>query len=339
MRQYGRFMPLAPLVALIPFLFNLDYWLAGEGLWVGLYSSLVYGTLIGLIIGLFFSAFYAALTWIKVRTGRFYQPPVLAQILLGSLGAVTGMWLVEAFGGWWQGRPQESPPLLPVLLFSGLIAAAFSLYFAYRHAREESLALRAESAEARYQALETQMRPHFLFNALNTLAELIESGQENAAETTYRLSDLYRQILANSGLKTASLSSELSIVRAYLELERLRFSTRLRFEINAPEDGDQIFLPSLMLQTLVENAVKHGIAPSVEGGDIWIEIAPDGAGYRLSVANTGAPLAAPWIAGTGLANTKARLDLLYGNLHRLEVRGDEQGRTVAAFSFTGEAID
>jgi len=339
MWRYGRFLPLAPLVALIPFLFNLEYWREGAGLWAGLYSSLAFGSVIGLIIGLYFGLFYAALTWIKIRTGRFYHPPVVVQILLGSFGAVSGMWLVALLKSWWQGKSQPNPPLLPVLLFSGLIATAFALYFAYRHAREESLALRAESAEARYQALETQMRPHFLFNALNTLAELIESGQENAAETTYRLSDLYRQILANSGLKTASLSSELSIVRAYLELERLRFSARLRFEINAPEDGDQIFLPSLMLQTLVENAVKHGIAPSVEGGDIWIEIAPDGAGYRLSVANTGATLAAPWIAGTGLANTKARLDLLYGNLHRLEVRGDEQGRTVAAFSFTGEAID
>jgi hypothetical protein len=339
MWRYGRFLPLAPLVALIPFLFNLDYWRAGEGLWVGLYWSLVYGTLIGLIISLCFSLFYAALTWITVRTGRFYHPPVFVQILLGSFGAVTGMWLIGFLYSWWQGKPQKSPPFLPVLLFSGLIATAFSLYFAYRQAREESLALRAESAEARYQALETQMRPHFLFNALNTLAELIESRREDAADTTYKLSDLYRQILANSGLKTASLMSEVAIARAYLELEQLRFGARLRFGIQVPEDGDQIFLPSLMLQTLVENAVKHGIAPSVEGGDVRVEVARDGGGYRLIVANSGTPLAAQWKVGTGLTNTQARLDLLYGHLHGFEIRGNEQGRTIAAFYFTGEKID
>jgi len=339
MWRNGRFLPLAPLVALIPFLFNLEYWREGAGLWAGLYSSLAFGSVIGLIIGLYFGLFYAALTWIKIRTGRFYHPPVVVQILLGSFGAVSGMWLVALLKSWWQGKSQPNPPLLPVLLFSGLIATAFALYCAYRHAREESLALRAESAEARYQGLETQMRPHFLFNALNTLAELIESGREDAAETTYKLSDLYRQILANSGLKTASLMSEVAIARAYLELERLRFGARLRFCIHVPENGDHIFLPSLMLQTLVENAVKHGIAPSVEGGEVCVEVARDGDGYRLKVANTGAALAAHWKDGTGLTNTRARLNLLYGSHHGFGLQKNQQGGTIAAFYFTGDKID
>jgi len=195
------------------------------------------------------------------------------------------------------------------------------------------------------------MRPHFLFNALNSLAELIESGREDAAQTTYKLSDLYRQILANSGLKTASLSSELKIVQVYLELEQLRFDSRLRFQIEAPDDSDCIFLPSLMLQTLVENAVKHGIAPSLEGGQIEIAIVRNaGQLYHLSVANTGnhyQPQASASSIhtrngagnGVGLANTRARLDLLYGNRHGFQIGSDSQGRTVASFNFTGEKID
>lgn len=174
------------------------------------------------------------------------------------------------------------------MIFGGIVIVVFSFYFAYKQTNEEALALRAEAAEARYHALENQMRPHFLFNALNSLAELIESGQENAAETTYKLSDLYRQILANSGLKTARLDSELEIVRSYLELERLRFSSRLSFDIEQPENSHEIFLPSLTLQTLVENAVKHGIAPSIEGGRIAIEIAQQpNKLYSLRVTNTG----------------------------------------------------
>lgn len=347
MRQYGRFLPLSPLVALIFFLLNWNYWREQGRVWAGFGMSLLLGTAIGLMIGLVFGAVYAVLTWIAIRTGKFRQPPIFVQILMGSFGALAGMWLVRFIRSFWKSEAETSLPFLSVLLFSGMIATAFSLYFAYRQAREDSLALRAESAEARYRTLENQMRPHFLFNALNSLAELIESGREDAAETTYKLSELYRQILANSALKTASLSSELAIARTYLELEQLRFGHRLRFEIRAPESngaGDGIFLPGLMLQTLVENAVKHGIAPSLEGGQIVIEISRNsGDGYLLNVENSGAALNAQFSNekgnGTGLANTRARLDLLYGNRHGFELRSDEQGRTVASFRFTGEKID
>src|SRR5215203_5696358 len=95
MRDYARYIPLAPLVALLPFLLNLSYWRAHEGAWVGLYSSLIYGTVIGCVILLCFGSVYAVLTWILIRTGKFYRPPVFVQILLGSFGAMTGMWLVS----------------------------------------------------------------------------------------------------------------------------------------------------------------------------------------------------------------------------------------------------
>ncbi len=341
MRRYLRYGLLAPVVALLPFLLNLSYWREGEGLWIGFVSSLIYGTIIGFIIFLFFGAVYAGLTWIMVRTGKFYQPPVWVQIFLGSFGAVTGMWLVSFGRNFLFGRPEKTPAFIPLLIFSGSIATGFSLFFAYRQAREEALALRAESAEASLHVLEQQMRPHFLFNAFNSLAELIESGQENAAETTYKLSDLYRRILANSGAKTSSLASELEIVKGYLELEQLRFGDRLNFEIRAPENRGEIFLPSLMLQTLVENAVKHGVAPSVQGGQVLIEIRRGNGGYRLSVTNTGALLQSTKkqaANGTGLANTRARLDLLYGDRHGFDLRCDDQACTVAEFHFTGERI-
>ncbi|MFN0109347.1 MAG: sensor histidine kinase [Blastocatellia bacterium] len=335
-RRYARYMFLAPLIALLPFLLNLSHW-QERGLWRGVLSAVVAGSAIGLTIALIFFAFYAALTQIAVRTGRFFQPPVFAQILLGSFGAMTGMWLVDFVRNWFSGISEPSQPLLPVLVFSGMIATAFSLFFAYQRAKEESLASRAEAAEARYHVLENQMRPHFLFNALNSLAELIESGREDAAETTYKLSSLYRRILASSGLKTASLESELEIVRDYLELEQLRFGTRLRFEIRAPENCSEIFLPSLTLQTLVENAVKHGIAPAIEGGKVLIEICHEGDVYRLKVENSGSPLKEALGSGTGLANTRARLDLLYGNRHGFELRS-ESGCVSASFRFTGENL-
>ena len=335
-RRYSRYFFLAPVVALIPFLLNLPYW-QQRGIWRGLLYSLVAGTAIGLTIVLIFFAFYAALTQIKIKTGKFYQPPVFFEILLGIFGAMTGMWLVDFVRNWANGGSASQASWLPVLIFSGMIATAFSLFFAYQSAKEDSLASRAEAAEARYHVLENQMRPHFLFNALNSLAELIESGREDAAETTYKLSNLYRRILANSGLKTASLESEVEITRDYLELEQLRFGSRLRFQFHLPENRQTVFLPSLMLQTLVENAIKHGIAPSVEGGDVLIEIYPEAIGYCLKVENSGSSLKSELSQGTGLANTQARLDLLYGNRHGFQLR-HENDRTIASFHFTGEKI-
>ena len=335
-RRYSRYFFLAPVVALIPFLLNLPYW-QQRGIWRGLLYSLVAGTAIGLTIVLIFFAFYAALTQIKIKTGKFYQPPVFFEILLGIFGAMTGMWLVDFVRNWASGGSAPQASWLPVLIFSGMIATAFSLFFAYQSAKEDSLASRAEAAEARYHVLENQMRPHFLFNALNSLAELIESGREDAAETTYKLSNLYRRILANSGLKTASLESEVEITRDYLELEQLRFGSRLRFQFHLPENCQSVFLPSLMLQTLVENAIKHGIAPSVEGGDVVVEIHPEANGYCLKVENSGSSLKSELNEGTGLANTQARLDLLYGDRHGFQLR-HENDRTIASFHFTGEKI-
>lgn len=331
---------MGPLIALIPFLLNFEYWQENEGVWVGLQSAMTLGIVIGIMISLVFGGVYAGLTWISIRTGKFYQPPIFLQILLGVFAAGMGMRLVSFGKSIWRNQPMDDWPYLSAIIFSGIIATAFSLYFAYRRAKEESLALRAESAEARYHALEQQMRPHFLFNALNSLAELIESGQESAAGTAYKLSDLYRRILANSGLKTAPLSSELEIVTAYLELEHLRFGNRLKYEIHVPENSNEIFLPSLMLQTLVENAIKHGIAPSVEGGCISVNVVCEGSqGYQLSVVNTGAPLIQQTTKGTGLANTRARLDLLYGAEHGFEVRTDDAGRTIATFHLTGRQVE
>lgn len=338
MRHYSRVLPAAPLIALLPFLINFQHWREGEGVWVGLYSSLIYGIVIGLVILCGFGLTYAALTWITIKTGKFFQPPIPIQVLLGILGALAGIWLVAFFKNLLSDRPSQNPSLLPMMVFSGIIAVAFSLYFAYQQAQAEALALRAKSAEASLHVLEQQMRPHFLFNALNSLAELIESDRENAAETAHKLSELYRRILTNSGMKTAPLASELEIIKAYLELEQLRFGERLQFEIRSPENRGELYLPSLMLQTLVENAVKHGIAPCVSGGQVLIEIIPKGEdGFRASITNTGAELMTPITPGLGLANTQARLTLLYGKGHGFALRTDETGRTVAEFLFTGNS--
>lgn len=343
-REVLRYLLRAPLglpIALIPFLLSYAFWQERGAVQTGLIISLVFGVVIPFTVWFSYAAVYGVRNWLALRTGRTLQVPLAGNIAINVVGMIAGVWLAQWINHRLYGFPVSGGTFWAALIFGGVFIVIFSLHYAYRESKEESLQLQAAVAESRYHALAAQMRPHFLFNALNSLAELIESRQEQAADVAYQLSELYRRILANSGHKTASLASELEIARSYLELEQLRFGKRLEFKISAPPETEQIFLPSLMLQTLVENAVKHGIAPAVAGGALEIEITPDPTrGYRLCVTNTGAPLVTPVNAeGAGLANTRARLALLYGDDYDLTLQTDERSRTVACCSFTGAKID
>ena len=194
-------------------------------------------------------------------------------------------------------------------------------------------------AEARYNLLEQQMRPHFLFNSLNSLAELIESGHERATEMTHSIAEIYRAILANSKQKTVTLDAELYVVRRYLDLEKTRFGSRLKYVIEIDPSVGAVYVPSLVIQTLVENAVKHGIAGLIEGGVISLRISrPDGTRYLAEVTNTAPRGAAINGSGTGLANTMSRLDLLYGNQHGFQIVA-EKGSVTSRFYFSGARCD
>jgi len=198
-------LPFGPLIALIFFLIAMPQWHRSGTLLTGLIISSVYGLVIPVTVALCFAAAYAARLQIALKTGRILKVSTPINILINVVGLAIGLQLGMRITHAAFGARATSGNFLTSMIFGGGVIVVFSFYFAYKRAEEEALALRAEVAEARYHALENRMRPHFLFNALNSLAELIESGRENAAETTYKLSDLYRQILANSGRKTSRL--------------------------------------------------------------------------------------------------------------------------------------
>lgn len=208
-------------------------------------------------------------------------------------------------------------------LIGGITMLLFVVLIAYRETAKHNLELRAESAEANLHILKNQMQPHFLFNSLNSLSELIEADRGRASEMTQKLADLYRQILENSKHQVCSLRSEAAIITNYLELEALRFGARLQYQIALPS-RDDILIPALVLQTLVENAIKHGISRSIEGGRVEVKIEQVDDGFQASVINTAEERSeesgtAPK-TGTGLSNTMARLKLLYGDRSALVIR-------------------
>jgi sensor histidine kinase YesM len=200
--------------------------------------------------------------------------------------------------------------------------------------------VRGELARAQVQAeldaLRAQLSPHFLFNSLNSIAVISTFDAPRASSMIMRLAALYRGILDAGRGDMLPLAAELQIVRDYLALEQMRFEERLAYTIDmAPEAADVPF-PGLLAQTLVENAVKHGIAKSREGGRIDVSVTALGAGaFAFRIVNTGAPLGAPSGRGTGLANTRKRLDLLYGEGHGFAVTSGASGETIVSFRFSG----
>jgi two-component system LytT family sensor kinase len=188
-----------------------------------------------------------------------------------------------------------------------------------RELREQEIGKLATEAELR--ALRAQINPHFLFNALTTIGHLIQTAPPRAFETLMRLTSLLRAVLRSDGELT-TLGRELALIEAYLDIEHARFEQRLRVRIDVPSELRGIQIPPLLLQPLVENAVKHGIAPERRGGEVSVEArlvdaGQDGAMLTVTVRDSGAGASREELrhgreTGVGLNNIERRLECQYG---------------------------
>lgn len=212
--------------------------------------------------------------------------------------------------------------LLPVVLLAGWLMAAFQAADAEREEAEAGRrTLERAARDAQEQALKAQLDPHVLYNALGGISELIRDDPDRAEASVLSLAALYRRLTDLGKRAEVTLGEERSLVADYLGVEQFRLGDRLRVEWDWPTALDARPVPPLLIQPLVENAIKHGLAPRREGGRLVLSAAADGAGLRFRVANDGVPLAPAWTPGTGLANLTQRLALLGGG-SRLELRGD-----------------
>jgi signal transduction histidine kinase len=208
-------------------------------------------------------------------------------------------------------------------------------FFYFGQARErETLAARLEAqlSEARLGALRMQLNPHFLFNSLNAITVLVRDGNNDAASRMLELlSDVLRLVLHTGGGHETALSQELEFLERYLAIEQVRFSDRLRPRIAVDASMAQAAVPQFLLQPLVENALRHGIARRADAGLVEIGGRREGDRLVLTVRDDGPGLpAAPYAdAGVGLSNTRARLAALYGGAATLEVANAEGGGAIA----------
>jgi hypothetical protein len=193
--------------------------------------------------------------------------------------------------------------------------------------------LEAQLAEARLAALKAQLQPHFLFNTLNSIAALVHADPEAAERMIVLLSDLLRTTLASTGEQEIPLRRELEVLERYLEIERMRFPDRLGVLVEPGEGTLDALVPNLILQPLVENAIRHGIAPRLAPGTVTVRSRRAGEALEVEVADDGVGLGASRDAdgrpAVGLANTRERLRQLYGDAAALDLAANPGGGLAA----------
>lgn len=234
--------------------------------------------------------------------------------------------------------PHPFQPEVTLWMVNVAFATAFGWLFAEREAtaaREREMAALLRQSQSR--ALQSQLEPHVLINALSSLSELIHDDPLAAEEMVTGLADLYRILMVHGEAASVPLGQERRLVETYLAMEQMRLGDRLRTAWDWPSWADTLELPPLFLQPLVENAIKHGISPAASGGEVRISLNRVGKTLSLRVANTGRPFRPGSAEGIGIRNLKARLALWteVTGTFRLEA---EAGWTVAEVQWTPEGM-
>lgn len=218
-----------------------------------------------------------------------------------------------------------------LLSYAGVAAVGHGqeIYRRFRERELQASQLQAQLARARLHALEMQLQPHFLFNTLNSISELVHDDPAAAELMVAQLGDLLRMTMSGEGREEVPLSRELELVGAYLEIERTRFQDRLSVKKMVEPDVLDALVPTLLLQPLVENAVRHGLSPRVAPGTVTLCARRVGDRLRITVRDDGRGLPPPGERRerVGVGNTRARLRQAYGDAHRFELADAPGGGT------------
>ena len=222
-----------------------------------------------------------------------------------------------------------------------LISHAFNYYNSYRKGELKAAQLGAQLAQSQLEALKMQLHPHFLFNTLHSISALLNKDVEGARSMIARLGDFLRLTLENGGSQEVTLQQEIEFLNGYLDIERIRFQDRLTTLVRVDPTVLDVRVPNLILQPLVENAMRHAIANS-DCGRIEVLAEPSNGMLRIQVKDNGPGLQVVRAyvnrsRGVGLTNTKARLDRLYGSAHRLEFENEPNGGLVVTMEIPRHA--
>ena len=271
------------------------------------------------------------------RLGRilaFLAAGVILAITIDALLFNLREWLMPEFGGRFRRRPPTPVAGFgfadDLMVYFAVLGAGIARdYFLRYQARlEETARLQHQLGQARLDALRAQLNPHFLFNTLNAVSALSERDPRGVRRMIARLSDLLRYTLEESTEQEVPLERELEILTEYIELMQVRFQGKLGISIQVDDDVRGVLVPNLILQPIVENAIKHGVGRITGPGRIEIRVRRDGGELEIAVTDNG-PGPAGGAEGVGLRNTNARLREMYGVGRGVVLRRAEGGGTVA----------
>jgi hypothetical protein len=297
-------------------------------------TQLGFGT--GLLVNFIFSQTIGLCMCSLILAGHHFlrRPSVPGHALVLLVSMPMGAVLGAVLGAPIAGIPlseivQGRPALLLQMLIIGIVFGTMITYFFFSRERisqteaqlqEEQikrLILEKKTLETRLRLLQAQIEPHFLFNTLSNVLGLLESDPTKGKAMLEDLTRYLRASLSRTRDRMTTLGQEMDLVRAYLDICKVRMEERLRYTIEAPDTLRDMPFPPMLVQPLVENAVRHGLENKMEGGEIWIRAEDKDGCCRLVVSDTGSGLTGDTVSGIGLANVKERLEALYEGKARL----------------------
>ena len=307
---------------------------------MGLAESIIVAEAVGMTVSLALVGI-----WFNYRRLTRFQPWTIAlTAFVCALSALAGMSVVMLI----KGKPvfesllAQAPRLAQAsLAVGGSILLLLGMVAMYRNRQYDALTVRLQHdaererlarqlSESQLRLLRSQIEPHFLFNTLGAVQQLAEQGAPRAAELTANLIAFLRASMEEMRSEQVSLAEEFRLVEAYLKVMQARLGSRLRYTLQLPESLCAARVPGMVVLTLVENAIKHGIEPALRGGEVTVTARPAGGGVDIEVHDSGAGLAPVPGQGFGLQNVRERLQLAYHGGASFALRDAPQGGTLAA---------
>jgi two-component system, LytTR family, sensor histidine kinase AlgZ len=298
-------------------------WLAPESTrgWRGYSVGMVFVEWVAMVMGV---ALCKLRPWLLRLPGLLpYAGVWLVMVAIVTLGSLLALWM-DRLLDWRLIVPASMAFVRDNALIAALLSAAMLRYF---YVLAEWQARLAAVAHARVEALQARIRPHFLFNSMNTVAALVRVDPAAAERTVENLSELFRAALGQQDTHNGTLGEELQLVDRYLAIEQLRLGERLRVRRELDDLPRDASLPVLLLQPLVENAVRHGIQPRIDGGEVVLRGERDGDIMRIEVSNPLADTPTTGGSGHGLNNVRQRVSYHYGPRAQVDA-GPRDGRFV-----------
>jgi len=266
--------------------------------------------------------------WLKIRFPRLLPKVILSLVFLSIINYGFQIAISQGLGMLDPERDFQFVAILLPLLKAFILYSVWSLIYLMFHYVEnynQNLRYEAGMREVELNNLKSQLNPHFIFNALNSIRALVDENPGKSKNAITQLSNILRTSLVLDKNRLSRFNDEIKTVRDYLELESIRFEERLKFELEIAPGSDQYDIPPLMIQTLVENGIKHGISTLKEGGKIKIQTSVKNEILTIQIRNSGQFVNGTAImnrGGYGLPNTRKRLRLIYGDEASFNIRNE-----------------